>query len=166
MTKPFAYGFDGRVEVLDYGRMVYFIVRLPKALEGRRPFAERKKIRMVGRIGSEDVALAWLVDAKGHYCLVSKALAAAAKIGVGSKVRVVFDVVGDDVLDVPAEIREALRQEPDFREPWKALTRGKQRGLCHLVTKLKSEDARALKAIAILRAVADGNVPGPPRRRR
>jgi hypothetical protein len=162
----FAFSFEQSVEVLDYGRMVYWIVRLPKALASRAPFAGSKKVRFVGLIGGRKVALAWLTDRRGHYCMVSKALARAAKVSPGSRVRVEFDVAGEDDVIVPAEIREALRQEPAWRKPWNALTPGKQRGLAHMVAKVKDEEARAQKAIAILTAVAAGNVPGPPPRRR
>ncbi|MBS2017427.1 MAG: YdeI/OmpD-associated family protein [Deltaproteobacteria bacterium] len=162
----FAFTVEGSVEELDYGRMVYWVVRLPKAIATRAPFDEAKKVRFVGRIGGQKVALAWLTDARGHYCMVSKAVARAAKVTVSSRVRVEFDLAGEDDVEVPPEIREALRQEPAFRKPWKALTPGKQRGLCHMVAKMKNEDARALKAVAILTAVAEGNVPGPPPRRR
>lgn len=162
----FAFTFDGRIEELDYGRMVYWILRLPRPIASRAPFDAAKKVRFVGRIGGQKVALAWLSDARGHYCMVSKAVARAAKVTVGSRVRVEFDVAAEDDVEVPPEIREALRQEPAFRKPWKALTPGKQRGLAHMVAKVKNDDARALKAVAILTAVAEGNVPGPPPRRR
>jgi len=81
-------------------------------------------------------------------------------------VRVEFDIAGEDDVVVPPEIREALRQEPAYRKPWAALSAGKQRGLSHMVAKVKSDEGRALKAIEVLTAVVEGNIPGPPRRRR
>jgi uncharacterized protein YdeI (YjbR/CyaY-like superfamily) len=47
-----------------------------------------------------------------------------------------------------------------------ALTPGKQRGLAHMVGTLKRPELRAQRAVEVMRAVEDGNVPGPPKRRR
>lgn len=165
-VSKFAYSFERAIEVLDYGRFVYWIVRLPDELASRAPFSASKKVRFVGRIGGQRVALAWLAGRAGHYCMISKALARAAGATVGSRVRVEFDLATEDRVIVPPEIREAIRQEPEFRKPWASLSPGKRRALSHMVARLKGDDARARKAVAILTAVAAGNVPGPPPRRR
>jgi hypothetical protein len=162
-----AFEFATKVDLIDYGRMVYWVLRLPKALQNQAPFKDRKRVRMEGEISGVPVRLAWVVDAKGHYLMLGRSTAKRAGLGVGSTARVRFKLVGDDAVEVPAEIREALRQEPSWRAPWRALTPGMQRSLSYLVLRMRTEEKRAQRAVEVLEHVAAGTatqlVRRPPR---
>jgi hypothetical protein len=160
----YTYSFAAPLEVLDFGRMKYWVIRLPLTLRKQVPFSNQRVVRMRGKIADQTVSLAWTLSGPTHYVLVSKALARAAKIGIGDHVHVAFSIVSSDEILVPAEIAEALRQEPEWQRAWDALTPGARRGLCHMVDKLKDEEKRAMRAISILESVQRGDHPRPKRR--
>ncbi len=162
----FDHTIEGRLEEVDYGRMTYWVVFLPPRLEAQRPFLEQRKLRMRGEVAGRAVSLAWQLKGGRHYVMFGKTLAKALGLVPGSKVSLSFSLVPDDEVDVPAELREALRQEATWQSLWRALTPGKRRGLAHLVGKVKSPDLRAQRAVELLRSLEDGVVPGPPPRRR
>lgn len=166
---PFGYRVVGTLEEwLVGGALSYWVVFLPAKMQSQAPFAAKKKVRIRGRVGGpsgKPVTLAWQVKQGRHYLLFGRSTAKALGITLGDSVTVEFDVVDDAIVDVPPELREALRQEPEWRKRWAALTPGKQRGIAHLVAKVKSPELRAQRAVDILRGLEDGIVPGPPRRR-
>ena len=162
-----AYAFEGTLEELMIGgTMSYWAVFLPASLAAREPFSHLRRLRMKGLANGAEVAMAWQLSGGRHYVMFGRALAKKLGLALGARVSLAFDLVDDDVVDVPAEIAEALRQEPDFRRPWKKLTPGKQRGIAHLVRTVKDPDRRAQRAVDLLRDLERGVVPGPPRRSR
>lgn len=162
-----AYAFEGTLEELTIGgTMSYWVVFLPTSLAAREPFSQLRRLRMKGVANGAEVAMAWQLSGGRHYVMFGRTLAKKLGLALGSKVSLAFDLVDDDVVDVPPEIAEALRQEPDFRKPWKKLTPGKQRGIAHLVRTVKDPDRRAQRAVDLLRDLERGVVPGPPRRTR
>jgi hypothetical protein len=119
---------------------------------------------MKGSANGAAVAMAWQLSGGRHYVMFGRALAKKLGLALGTQVSLAFDLVNDDEVDVPPELKEALRQEPDFRKAWKKLTPGKQRGIAHLVRTVKDPDRRAQRAVDLLRDLERGVVPGPPRR--
>lgn len=162
------HSFEGPIEVIDYGRMVYWAVFLPKALASLPAFASGRPVRMRGRVGGAtgvDVALAWQRKNGRRYILLSKAIAKKIGASAGSRVQVAFDLVEDEEVVVPDEIEEAMRQEADWRALWAKLTPGQRRAASHRVSSAKGESIRADRAIRIFRDLEEGRTPGPPRRR-
>ena len=163
---PFEHRFEGTLEeLLIGGRMSYWVVFRPRSLQGRPPFDARRRLRMRGVAGGKRVSMAWQLSSGRHYVMFGRALARSLRLSLGSKIELAFSIVPDADVEVPAELREALRQEPSWRAAWKALTPGKQRGVAHLVRSVRAPELRAQRAVDVLRAVAEGTVPGPPRRR-
>jgi hypothetical protein len=155
--------------VIDYGRMVYWAVFLPRALASLAVFAGGRPVRMRGRVGGTaggDVALAWQRKNGRRYILISKALAKQIGASPGTRVHVAFDLVDDEAVVVPDEIEEAMCQEAEWRALWKKLTPGQRRAASHRVSSAKSESIRADRAIQIFRDLEEGRTPGPPARRR
>lgn len=166
---PFAYAFKGTLEEHTIGgTMRYWVVFLPGSLQERAPFKERKKLRMrglVGGPGGKPVSMAWQTSHGRHYVMFGRARAKSLGLVLGHKVDISFELVGDEEVDVPEELREALEQEPDWQRLWASLTPGKRRGLGHMVASVKSPELRAQRAVDVMRAVESGSIPGPPRRR-
>lgn len=164
-----SFEFVGRVAAIDYGRMVYWAIFLPAAIASTPAFAGKKPVRMRGRFGGEggrDVALAWQRKGGRWYVLVSKATARAIGAKLGSRVEVAFELVAGDDVEVPAEIGEAIDQEPEWAALWKNLTPGAQRGAAHWVASAKGEMIRADRAVRIFTALEAGLPPIPTKRPR
>lgn len=164
------FAFEAELEeLLIGGTMRYWVVLLPPSLQKKAPFSAKKKLRMrgvVGGPGGRPVSMAWQLSSGRHDVMFGRATAKSLGLALGQRVALAFDLVDDDDVDIPEELREAFAQEPQWRKLWAALTPGKQRGLAHMVRNVKSPDLRAQRAVDVMRAVEDGNVPGPPRRRR
>lgn len=168
--KDYAFAFEAELEeLLIGGTMSYWVVFLPPSLQKRAPFSAKKKLRMrgvVGGPGGRPASMAWQLSGGRHYVMFGRATAKSLGLALGQRVALAFDLVDDDDVDIPEELRELFAQEPDWRKLWAALTPGKQRGLAHMVRSVKSPELRAQRAVDVMRAVEEGNVPGPPRRRR
>lgn len=170
----FPYAFEGVLEELAIGRdpsnaMRCWGVFLPAALQKRAPFSAKKKLRMRGVVGGasgKPVSLAWQVSNGRHDVMFGRGAAKSLGLALGETVELAFDLVSEHDVDLPDELREALDQEPTWKELWSALTPGKQRGLAHMVRTLKNPDLRAQRAVDLLRGLEDGIVPGPPKRAR
>ncbi len=162
--RAFQYDVEGLLEELKIGgTMSYWVVFLPASIAAEGPFSERRRLRMKGLANGTAVAMAWQLSGGRHYVMFGRALAKKLGIALGNKVTLAFDLVDDDEVEVPPEIREALRQEPAWRAGWKKLAAGKQRGLAHLVNGVKDPERRAQRAVDLLRDLERGVVPGPPR---
>lgn len=166
-TRAFRYELEGILEELKIGgTMSYWVVFLPASVAAKEPFTELRRLRMKGLANGVPVAMAWQLSGGRHYVMFGRALAKKLGVVLGSNVTLAFDLVGDDEVDVPPEMREALRQEPAWRSAWKKLTPGKQRGIAHMVKSVKDPERRAQRAVDLLRDLERGVVPGPPRRTR
>jgi hypothetical protein len=164
-SKSFDYTIRVALEELLIGKtMSYWVLFLPRKLQDTEPFAARKRMRMRGTANGQSVSLAWQLSSRRHYVMFGRTAAKALGIALGQQVELAFSLVSDAEVLVPEELAEALRQEPSWRKAWRALTPGKQRGLCHMVNTAKDPERRAQRAVDILRAVEAGNVPGPPKR--
>ena len=122
-------------------------------------------MRMKGTLAGVPVSLAFQRAEGRRYLLVGRTLEKKAGLKIGAKVEVIFALAGLDKVDVPGEIKEAIRQDPAWKKLWRALTPGKQRGLSYLVSSAKNPEIRAQRAVEIFRQLEMGKIPGPPRRR-
>jgi len=162
----FDHSIRASLEELLIGKtMSYWVIFLPRNLQEKDPFGARKRLRMRGVVNGKSVSLAWQLSSGRHYVMFGRAAAKSLGLTLGHTVEMSFSIVSDAEVEVPDEIREALRQEPSWRKAWRALTPGKQRGLCHMVSSVKDPLRRAQRAVDVLRSVEAGNVPGPPKRR-
>lgn len=165
----FEHVFEAKLEeLLIGGTMSYWVIFLPASLEKRPPFTAKKKLRMRGVVGGvhgRTVSMAWQLSGGRHYLMFGRATARSLGLTLGGKVEIACSIVDPNVVDVPEELAEALSQEPEWRKLWAALSPGKQRGLTHLVTKIRSPELRAQRAVDLMRDLQDGIVPGPSRTR-
>ena len=166
----FDHVFAGKLEeLLIGGTMSYWVVFLPASLQKKAPFSAKQRLRMRGVVGGvkgKPVSMAWQLSGGRHYLMFGKATAKSLGIALGGKVEVAFRLVDETAVDLPEELAEALSQEPGWEKHWAALSPGKQRGVAHLVAKIKSPELRAQRAVDLLRGLEEGIVPGPPSRAR
>lgn len=83
----------------------------------------------------------------GHFLLVNKKMQAAAKAGVGSKVRIQLEPdLEERAAAMPAELAQALKEDRRLRKWFDGLTNYTRRAICAQVSEAKSVDARERKA--------------------
>lgn len=99
--------------------------------------------------------------------MLSPALLRTIGATVGSIVSLRFRLVAETVVEIPAELAEAIAVGSDAQVRWQALTPGKQRGLAAMVNALTRPESRRRKAAELAQILATGaELPGPPSRRK
>lgn len=99
--------------------------------------------------------------------MLSPALLRTIGATVGSIVSLRFRLVAETVVEIPAELTDAICASPDAQARWRSLTPGKQRGLAAMVNALARPESRQRKAAELAQILATGaELPGPPSRRK
>jgi hypothetical protein len=142
--------FEGRVEPVVWGKATYTILRVPDrvvdALAGTR--------RVEGEINDHPVNLA-LTRApvvEGVFLWAGQSLLDRVGIVPGDVIEVRLRAAPDDVVDVPDDVRAALRHA-DATAAWQALTPGRQRGLLYQISTAKTQVTRAKRTTAMVVAL-------------
>lgn len=162
LPETFAYTLTAPLEMREATKTL--AVWLPAALQRQAPFADGVKLRLRGTLNDAPIARAWQVARGRHFLHVGADLARTLGVAPGATVTLCFSIVDDDDVALPAELREALRQEPAWRAPWLALTPGQRRGLAYRVDSARGPETRARRAVEVLEAVAAGLPVGRTRR--
>ena len=100
----------------------------------------------------EEFQCALMPKGDGNFFInVNKKLRDAAKLGIGSEVKVVLRKDESEYgLPMPEELQELLLQDEDGDKLFHALTIGKQRTLLYIVSSTKDTEKRIGKALAIV----------------
>ena len=99
--------------------------------------------------------------------MLSPSLLRSIGATVGSMVNLRFRLVPASVVDIPAELVDAIAREPTASDRWDGLTPGKKRGLAAMVNALARPESRRRKADELAQILATGaELPGPPSRRK
>ncbi|MEN0087824.1 MAG: YdeI/OmpD-associated family protein [Pseudomonadota bacterium] len=143
------YEFTATIDMIDYGRMVYAVVFVPPPLAAKLPFDSQPRLRVVAELrtnGSDreivEHAGALLPESRGHYILLSKKVLTKLKAEIGDEISIAFAIDDPDRVDVPSILSEALAEEPDLEDAWRALTPGKRRGLAYRIAQAKTEPTK------------------------
>ena len=100
-----------------------------------------------------------LTNKKGvGYCVyIRGALGKELKLQEGTEIsaRVVIDD-SPNQFEMPEELQEVLRSDPEADELFGSLTPGNQRGLIYLVTQVKSADKRIERALRVTKCIKMG----------
>lgn len=152
------YQFTAKIDMIDYGRMVYAVVFVPAPLAKKLPFESAPRLRVMAELRANNTdgktvehAGALLPEARGHYILLSRKLLTRLNAQIGDEISVAFAIDDPERVDTPPVLSEALAEEPDLDEAWQALTPGKRRGLAYRIAQAKTESTQ-LKRIDELRA--------------
>ncbi|RYE93807.1 MAG: DUF1905 domain-containing protein [Myxococcales bacterium] len=160
------YTFTAPLEAEQLGNAQFVFIHLPDHLQALPAFAAPGRRRMKGTVAGVPVHRAWQPTREGRrYLMLSAAICQQAGLSPGDPVTVSFSLVDDDHVEVPAELREALRQEPAWRRRWAAQTPGRQRGIAHHVDSARSPETRAARAVEALERLEQGLSVGRRRRR-
>ncbi|MDH4474396.1 MAG: YdeI/OmpD-associated family protein [Fluviicola sp.] len=115
--------------------------------------------RIVCTINNTDAFHAALTNKKGvGYCVyIRGALGKDLKLQEGKEIRALVNI--DDSpnqFEMPEELLEVLRTDPEAEGIFGSLTPGNQRGLIYLVTQVKSTDKRIERALRVAKCIKMG----------
>lgn len=149
------------------GTLRYRAIFLPADLAALPEF-KPARLRFEGELNDHPVSLAWQPAGEGcRYAMLSPALLRTIGATVGSIVSLRFRLVPASVVEMPAELAEAIAANSAAQVRWQTLTPGKQRGLSAMVNSLTRTESRRRKAAELAQILATGaDLPGPPSRRK
>ncbi|MEM8680754.1 MAG: YdeI/OmpD-associated family protein [Planctomycetota bacterium] len=150
----FAYGFEAKVELLDFGRMAYTVVYLPTAAKRQLPLAQHPRLRIDGEVNGVPFHGAFQPAGKDRfYLILSKRYLKTCRLSLGDRTQVRFDIADQDAVDVPDELRFALQADDAAAAAWARLTPGKQRGFAYRVASAKRPATRENRVEEVLEAL-------------
>lgn len=99
----------------------------------------------------EEYQLALMPSGKGWYLLMNQKMVKKYHLKEGGRVSIVLSKDNSEFgMEVPEEFTAVLEMEPQAKQAFEDLTKGKQRSLIYIVNKVKSTDSRLRKALAIV----------------
>ncbi|WP_373522389.1 YdeI/OmpD-associated family protein [Aquiflexum sp.] len=120
-------------------------------------FIEGDNKRILCQLNKLSPYPAALMKCKAYwYILINKSLRAQLKIEEGGKLMVSLEKDHSEYgHEMPEELQVLLDQDDQGNELFHALTKGKQRSLVYLVTKVKNSNSRLNKSLAIIEHLKD-----------
>lgn len=147
------FSFTGRLEPLE-DHFISTAIFLPKAINEQLP---PMRCRAKGKMNSVDFSLAVQYRKSGRsFFAVSAVLSKKAGMKVGDIVKVSFQLVDPEKVDLPEELVAALEQDLEGKAAWNEITPGLQRSLCVHITSVKNVDSRIERALFIINKAKTG----------
>ena len=139
----YAFHFESKVELHDFGRMAYTVAYLPSELSRQLPMDENPRLRIDGTVAGVPFHGAFQSAGDGRYYLIlSKSLRKSAHLNRGDMVSVSFSVADQNAVEVPKELEFALNADDRARRIWESITAGRKRGFAHRVSSAKRTETR------------------------
>lgn len=153
MAKKQLFSFETRLVEYD-DTLVNTVVELPAEVIKKLP---KGRVRVEGKLNQVPFNLGVQSKKTGaRYLSISQAMRKSAKIKPGDKVKVSFQVVDSDKLDLPEEMEAVLAQDEAGAKLWNKLTVGLQRSLVHYINSTKNVDLRIERALYLMNKVKSG----------
>ena len=153
MTKKQRFLFETRLGE-DDNTLGNTVVELPADVVKKLP---KGRVRVEGKLNEVSFNLGVQSKKSGaRYLSISQAMRKAAKIKPGDKVKVMFNLVDPDKLELPEEMEAVLAQDEAGAKLWNKLTVGLQRSLVHYINSTKNIDLRIERALYLMNKVKSG----------
>ena len=153
MVKKQRFSFETRLVEYD-DTLVATVVEIPVDVVKQLP---KGRVRVEGKLNSIDFNLGVQFKKTGaRYLSISQAMRKVANIKPGDRVKVSFQVVDPDKLELPEEMEAVLAQDEARARLWNKLTVGLQRSLVHYINSTKNVDLRIERALYLLNKVKSG----------
>ena len=153
MVKKQRFSFETRLIEYD-DTLVNTVVELPAEVIKKLP---KGRVRVEGKLNAVPFNLGVQFRKTGaRYLSVSQVMRKAAKIKPGDKVKVSFEIVDPDKLELPEEMEAVLAQDEAGAKLWNKLTVGLQRSLVHYINSTRNVDLRIERALYLLNKVKSG----------
>ncbi|GAB5559227.1 MAG: hypothetical protein SynsKO_08740 [Synoicihabitans sp.] len=150
MRLNFDYEFAGSVDEIDFGRMVYSVIWLPKDIQVRLPFEKYPRLRINAEIGGLFINCAFQIQEKRRYLILSKDLLKQTGIERFQVTKVRFSIADQTAVEIPYELELALSNNPEAQRRWDKLSAGKKRGYTHRVGSAKKEETIIRRVEAVI----------------
>lgn len=145
--------FDGRIEILAWGRATYTILPLPGAVVAALGAAGARRVE--GEIAEHPVNLA-LTRApvvEGVFLWTGRSLLDRIGVAPGAEVEVRLRPADSDAVEMPEDLAAALRAA-GATAAWEALSPGKRRGHLYGIDSARTPATRARRAAALATTLA------------
>lgn len=153
MLKKQRFSFETRLVAYE-DTLVNTVVELPADVVKKLPTG---RVRVEGKLNAVPFNLGVQFKKSGaRYLSISQAMRKSAKIKLGDKVKVSFEIVDPDKLELPEEMEAVLAQDEVGAKLWNKLTVGLQRSLVHYINSTKNVDLRIERALYLLNKVKSG----------
>lgn len=141
--------FEGRIEPMIWGDSTFTILRLPETVAAAL-VAEGAK-RVEGEIAEHPVnlALTKAPPVNGLFLYTGKSLLRSAGIEPGQALEVRLRRSDPDIVELPDDIRRALRSS-GTTDAWDTLTPGAKRGRLARIATARREDTRMKRITALV----------------
>lgn len=150
-----AFTFSAPLTKLDR-QFAHAAVTVPAVILKQLP---EGRLRVKGFLNSAPIDLAIQNVKNGpRFLMVSKVLARQAKVVIGDRVTVTFQLTNPDKIDVPEELQAVLAQDDEAMAAWRKLTPGLQRSLSYYVKSVKNIDSRIKRSFEMLHKVKTGQL--------
>lgn len=88
---------------------------------------------------------------RGWFILLNHEIRQKLRVEEGDELKITIEKDTSEYgMDVPDELKVMLEQDPEASDYFYQLTKGKQRNLIYIVSKVKNMDSRINKALAIV----------------
>lgn len=141
--------FEGRIEVVDWGRATYTVLRVPEEVVQALGPARRVEGEMAEH--PVNLALSRAPVIEGVFLWTGQSLLDRIGAAPGEVVEVRLRPAPDDAVDTPEDVARALARD-GLLAVWEGLTPGKRRGLLYQIATAKTAPTREKR---IARLVAD-----------
>jgi len=147
--------FSFEASLIEYDdTLVNTVVELPATIIKKLP---KGRVRVEGKLNNIPFNLGVQFKKSGaRYLSISQAMRKAGKLKPGDKVKVRFDLVDPDKLELPEEMEAVLSQDDVGAKLWSKLTVGLQRSLVHYINSTKNVDLRIERALYLINKVKAG----------
>lgn len=152
--------FETTIEKQDFGTFAFTVIKLDKRLHAVLPLKEYPRLRVEVDLNGVIFEGSWQPTGGEWYLVVSKPKLKKAGLELGSRVKVAFRLVPQDQVNVPEELARELEVDRSAAEVWESLSPGKRRGLCYLISEVKTPKTRGVRLARVL-AMLHGDEPLP-----
>jgi hypothetical protein len=149
INTPAEQTFIAPVKELDFGRMAYTVIYVPKTVLRRLGVASRA--RVIGTVAGVRFRGAIIPAGGGRqYLLLSKKYLRSAGLAIGAKATVCLRLDDHDAVELVPEFARALSANLTAWRVWERMTPGAQRGYAHRVASAKREETRRARIEACI----------------
>jgi hypothetical protein len=150
--------FDAEIVELDFGRMVYHVVYLPKTVQRR--LADGSRGRVTGTVSGCEFRGAMLPSDGRHYLLLSQKFLKLAGLKLGDTATVQLRPYDPDAVELVPEFQRALTANHTAHRVWQTMTAGARRGLAYRIASAKRPETRLARIEECLDMLCEKSIEG------
>jgi hypothetical protein len=151
------FSFKAQIENHNLGLYQYRVIFLSPKIVKQLPFEQYPRLRIEGEVSGEPFVGAWQPARGRWYLMLSKRLLKTIRAEVGDTVSVEFRLSGQDEVQVPVELLNAIRNVDVLWLRWQKLTAGAKRTLSYMVLNAKTVPTKLKRIEKVLEFLNEGH---------